>query len=139
MTFDVSKGAAYAALYSVLAFFTLLAVASAGWLAACLPKRVAMCCSLGGNTNNSSSSSSNNGGGGGWTTDYFLSARNSASPWAIGLSFFASGMGAWVSACLCACRIRITRVCKYLIPCCVCLFLAIFDIHSRISYTYRSI
>lgn len=30
------------------------------------------------------------------TTDYFLSARNSASYVAIAMSFFASGMGAWV-------------------------------------------
>ena len=28
--------------------------------------------------------------------DYFLSARNSAGTWSVALSFFASGMGAWV-------------------------------------------
>jgi hypothetical protein len=35
------------------------------------------------------------------TADWFLSARNSAGAFAIGMSFFASGMGAWV-------------VCKYM-------------------------
>lgn len=81
MTFEVSKGAAAAVLYSVLAFFTLLAIASAGW--------------FGGN---------NSAMAGFWTlrkntddgADYFLAARKSAGTTAIALSFFASGMGAWV-------------------------------------------
>ena len=77
MTFEVSKGAAAAVLYSVLAVFTLLAVASAGWFGNSLS--------------------------GFWTlnkatdgADYFLAARKSAGTTAIALSFFASGMGAWV-------------------------------------------
>lgn len=76
MTFDVSKGAAAAVLYSVLGVFSLLAIASAGWC----------------------------GNGSVWTlrkatddgADYFLAARKSAGTTAIALSFFASGMGAWV-------------------------------------------
>ena len=77
MTYEVSKGAAAAVLYSVLAVFTLLAVASAGWFGNSL--------------------------GSFWTlnkatdgADYFLAARKSAGTAAIALSFFASGMGAWV-------------------------------------------
>lgn len=84
MTFDVSKGAAAAVLYSVLSIFTLLAIASAGWCG------------------NSVSSF--------WTlrkatdgADYFLAARKSAGTTAIALSFFASGMGKseMLSHCFC--------------------------------------
>lgn len=83
MSFEVSKGAAAAVLFSVLSFFTLLAIASAGWF---------------GNTGGVGISSF-------WTlnkatttdgADYFLAARKSAGTTAIALSFFASGMGAWV-------------------------------------------
>lgn len=77
MTFEVSKGAAAAVLYSVLSVFTLLAIASAGWFGDSI--------------------------GSFWTlnkatdgADYFLAARKSAGTTAIALSFFASGMGAWV-------------------------------------------
>ena len=86
-SFDVSTGAAYAVLYSVLIFFTLLAVGAAGWLPKCLPKAATAICTL----------KSAKEGEVMLTTDYFLAARNSAGPVAIGLSFFASGMGAWVS------------------------------------------
>jgi hypothetical protein len=85
MGFDVSTGAALAVLYAVLLLFTVLAAASGGWFRF-LPKSMAGCCSL----------SSQQGDITLLTTDYFLSARNSASPWALGLSMFASGMGAWV-------------------------------------------
>jgi len=78
MAFDVSTGAAYAVLYSVLVFFTLLAVGSAGWLD-CLPLHSICLLNKTGDT-----------------PDYFLSARNSAGTWALALSYFASGMGAWV-------------------------------------------
>ena len=82
MGFDVSKGAAYAVLYSVLFFFTVLALGSAGLLSF-LPESLNRYVTL---------SSSKEG----VETDHFLSARNSASAWAIALSFFASGMGAWI-------------------------------------------
>lgn len=86
MTFEVTKGAAYAVLYSVLVFFTLLAIGSAGYFSF-LPDSVLRCCVL---KNSDGDSEKQN------TADYFLSARNSAGTWAIALSFFASGMGAWV-------------------------------------------
>lgn len=84
-SFDVSTGAAYAVLYSVLLFFTLLAIGAAGWLSF-LPKAMTAICTL----------KAAKEGEVMLTTDYFLAARNSAGPVAIGLSFFASGMGAWV-------------------------------------------
>jgi hypothetical protein len=82
MAFNVSTGAAYAVLYSILITFTLLAFASVGWFDAYLPPQVTSWFVL---------KHGNDG-----TPDYFLSARNSAGPAAIALSFFASGMGAWV-------------------------------------------
>jgi SSS family solute:Na+ symporter len=82
MGFDVSTGAAYAVLYCILITFTLLALASAGWFDSFLPDSVTALFVL---------RHRNDG-----TPDYFLAARNSAGPSAIALSFFASGMGAWV-------------------------------------------
>lgn len=82
MDFDVAKGAANAVLYSVLIFFTILAIGTAGYLK-CLPGRVTSFCTL----------VPKDGASG---ADYFLAARNSAGVWSIALSFFASGMGAWV-------------------------------------------
>lgn len=87
MGFDVSSAAANAVLYSVLAFFTLLSIASGGYFNSLLPQKLISCCLLrssakGDNTNNDA--------------DHFLSARNSANAREIALSFFASGMGAWV-------------------------------------------
>jgi SSS family solute:Na+ symporter len=81
MGFDVSTGAAYAVLYSVLSFFTILALGSAGFLSF-LPDFLTKCCSLHHDKDGDA--------------DYFLAARNSAGTWTIALSFFASGMGAWV-------------------------------------------
>lgn len=81
MGFDVSTGAAYAVLYTILILFTLMALASAGWFSF-FPEKLMKCCVL--NTQNDGS------------PDYFLAARNSASASTIALSFFASGMGAWV-------------------------------------------
>jgi hypothetical protein len=88
-TFDVSKGAAYAVLYSVLGFFTLLALGSAGYFSF-LPDAATNCCTLKGHKKRTDDELT------GFGTDYFLSARNSAGTWAIALSFFAGGMGAWV-------------------------------------------
>jgi len=90
MTYNVSEGAAYAVLYSVLAVFSFLAIASTGFLNRCLPDIIGRCFVLKPTSNEEGSPSLN------MTTDYFLSARNSAKATSIALSFFASGMGAWV-------------------------------------------
>ena len=87
-TFDVSYSAAYAVLYSVLIFFTILAFGSAGLFNRYLPDRAITCCFIKNNAGFGNDEKKN--------TDYFLSARNSAGAWALGLSYFASGMGAWV-------------------------------------------
>mmetsp|Transcript_56420 Transcript_56420/g.85311 ORF Transcript_56420/g.85311 Transcript_56420/m.85311 type:complete len:577 (+) Transcript_56420:130-1860(+) len=81
--FEVSKGAAWAVLFSVLVVFTILAMGSTDMIPG-LPDGAKALCLL------------NKKGDDAHTTDYFLSARNSASYLAIALSFFASGMGAWV-------------------------------------------
>jgi SSS family solute:Na+ symporter len=81
MGYNVSEGAAYAVLYCVLILFTIIALGSAGWLNF-LPPKVTACCTLRKQTDG--------------TNDYFLSARNSAGTWALALSYFAGGMGAWV-------------------------------------------
>lgn len=87
--FDVSKGATYAILFSVLGIFTLLAIASADYFSSFLPSWLNKQLVLqqdkevGGKNSNRK-------------TDFFLSARDSASATEIALSFFASGMGAWV-------------------------------------------
>jgi len=86
MAFEVETGAAYAVLYSVLALFTLLALGAGGMLP-CLPASATRCCRLRGDDDTKNF----------LTTDHFLSARNSAGTFSIALSFFASGMGAWVS------------------------------------------
>jgi SSS family solute:Na+ symporter len=80
--FDVSTGAAYAVLYSILIGFSLMALASASWFDSFLPDWLTKPFVL---------KHRNDG-----SPDYFLAARNSAGPYAIALSFFASGMGAWV-------------------------------------------
>jgi len=85
-TFGVSLGTAWTVVSLVCLFFTLLAFGSMdkfqnisfvpGWLSdTCLLNK------KGDETK---------------TTDYFLAARNSANWFSIALSFFASGMGAWV-------------------------------------------
>ncbi|KAL7466580.1 hypothetical protein ACHAXS_006874 [Conticribra weissflogii] len=80
-SFDVSEGAAYAVLYTVLSLFTLLAILAAGY---CGHSQILS--NLGCLMRPTSSPDA----------DFFLAARNSASARAIALSFFASGMGAWV-------------------------------------------
>lgn len=81
MAFNVSTAAAYAVLYSVLCFFTFLALGSGGFLGF-LPEHLKQFITLPHNSDGQ--------------IDYFLSARNSADAWSIALSFFATGMGAWV-------------------------------------------
>ena len=84
MSYDVTQAAAYAVLFTVLVVFTLLAMGSAD-LFKCLPAAVTNCCSLRIHDGEVLHSA-----------DYYLSARNSAGAFAIAMSFFASGMGAWV-------------------------------------------
>jgi solute:Na+ symporter, SSS family len=107
MGFDVSNEAANAVLYSVLSFFTLLAVIAGGYLSKYIPERYTNCCLLkqqrvttdNDDTNNTTTSATTDDPTTTkpiMTTDYFLSARNSANAREIALSFFASGMGAWV-------------------------------------------
>lgn len=84
MAFNVSEGATYAVLYSVLGFFTLCALASANYFRSCLPAWINKQFVLGETTSEEKSG------------DFFLSARNSATATQIALSIFASGMGAWV-------------------------------------------
>ncbi|KAL7558522.1 hypothetical protein ACA910_008116 [Epithemia clementina (nom. ined.)] len=84
MSFDVSKTAANAVLYTVLMFFTLLAFGAAGWFQN-LPAHLSAFCTLSPPEDGTVTS-----------TDHFLTARRSAGVWSLGLSFFASGMGAWV-------------------------------------------
>lgn len=84
MSFNVSEAAAYAILYSVLIVFSVLALGTTGLLSF-LPESISRCFTL--KSGDVASLT---------TTDHFLSARNSASSISIALSFFASGMGAWV-------------------------------------------
>jgi SSS family solute:Na+ symporter len=82
-TFDVSSAAAWIVLVTVCAVFGMIAVGSVGQLS-CLPSKIKGLCLL------------NKRGDDLKSVDYFLSARNSAGAWTIALSYFASGMGAWV-------------------------------------------
>jgi len=79
--FGPDKSGAWAVLVSILLFFSLLAIISREWIpipeslhAIFVPKS----------------------DGKGSSDDFFLSARSSAGATTIALSFFASGMGAWV-------------------------------------------
>lgn len=81
--FDVSTTTAWIVLVTVCIVFTILAIGSMDKFN-CLPAAVKGMCLL------------NKSGEDTKTVDYFLSARDSAGPWSIALSFFASGMGAWV-------------------------------------------
>ena len=82
MSFEIGEGTAYAVLFAVLSAFTLLAIFTVPQISKFIPESTrAFCCITNGTENGK---------------DYFLSARNSASALAICLSFFASGMGAWV-------------------------------------------
>ena len=99
-SFDVSEGAAYAVLYSVLAGFTVLAFLAAGRCGrgplltklGCLmtPAAAVGAAEDGGDDAGKEAEGIDD------KADFFLSARNAASARTIALSFFASGMGAWV-------------------------------------------
>lgn len=92
MTFDTSKAAGYAVLFSVLGVFAFIAIASANYLRCCLPawlNRVFVLRSTAGGGSTDDGKKEN-------TADFFLSARSSASASKIAFSFFASGMGSWV-------------------------------------------
>lgn len=82
MSFETEKGTAYAVLFAVLSVFTLLAIFTVPQISKFIPESTRAFCCISKGTENGK--------------DYFLSARNSASALAICLSFFASGMGAWV-------------------------------------------
>ena len=98
-SYDVSEGAAYAVLYTVLAGFTVLAIMAAGYCGqspilqklGCImrPHRYA-------EGNDDGLGDEGEAEKKAQTADFFLAARNSASARTIALSFFASGMGAWV-------------------------------------------
>ena len=83
MAYNVSDAQAYVILFCVLVGFTALAVGSTGLLDF-LPSGLTRLLTLHSTHDKAR------------TTDYFLSARSSASSTSIALSFFASGMGAWV-------------------------------------------
>lgn len=82
-TFDVTTAAAWVVLVAVCVFFGIIAVGSAGQLGF-LPNQIKGLCLLNKSDEDAKS------------VDYYLSARNSAGAWTIALSYFASGMGAWV-------------------------------------------
>lgn len=95
MGYNVSEDAAYAVLITVLCFFALIAVASADFFGGCLGASINKMFVLkqddeetvdedGKHVNTNRKA------------DFFLSARDSAPASAIALSYFASGMGAWV-------------------------------------------
>eukprot|EP00804_Cyclotella_cryptica_P001965 CCRYP_007409-RC/>CCRYP_007409-RC protein AED:0.11 eAED:0.11 QI:141/0.88/0.9/1/0.77/0.7/10/303/631 len=88
--YDVAVGAAYAVLYTVLSVFTLLAIITAGYCgtSAMLHKLGCIMIPVAESEEEVAKEMQ--------SADFFLAARNSASARAIGLSFFATGMGAWV-------------------------------------------
>jgi Na+/proline symporter len=95
MAFNVDQSAAIAVLYSVLIIFGLIAVASADFFGGCLPAKINNIFVL---RQDDSEDVDKDGKhhNANRTSDFFLSARDSASASAIALSYFASGMGAWV-------------------------------------------
>lgn len=104
--YSVSSDAAYAVLYSVLGVFTVLAILSAGYGSSILPasvRDVVVAKRAGdsgsddtGNNKESITVTNVDASSGLLATDFFLSARNSTGAFGIAMSFFASGMGAWV-------------------------------------------
>lgn len=97
-TYNVDTDAAYAVLYSILGIFTILAVLSAGYGASFLPNVIAnlIVARSGGSSEKEEGASTTVADSGVLATDFFLSARNSTGTFGIAMSFFASGMGAWV-------------------------------------------
>ena len=103
MSFEVSEGAAWVVLFSVLSIFTIVAFIASGWFGTSPLLEKLGCIMLPkapGNTTNSDDRRSQLARSESVkqmaTADFFLAARNSASAKSIALSFFASGMGAWV-------------------------------------------
>jgi solute:Na+ symporter, SSS family len=93
-TFKVSELEALIVLWVVLIFFTFV-VLGAARLLECLPSILTKYCIMSSDPNGQSGDGSKLF----WTasgTDYLLSARNSVSAPSLALSYFASGMGAWV-------------------------------------------
>jgi len=87
--YDVAIGAAYAVLYSVLGTFTIISILNAfGGSNALLQKLGCIMVPVAASKEEVTKEMN--------SADFFLAARNSASARAIALSFFASGMGAWV-------------------------------------------
>lgn len=95
MAYNVSEGAAYAVLFTVLALFAIIAVASADFFSACLPSSLNDWFVLR-HDNKEEVDEEGKHHNTNRKADFFLSARDSAPASAIALSYFASGMGAWV-------------------------------------------
>lgn len=95
MAFNVSESGAYAVLFSVLALFTLIAIASADYCGCCLPSFINSLFVLR-KDNKEEVDEDGKHRNTNRKADFFLSARDSAPASAIALSYFASGMGAWV-------------------------------------------
>jgi len=94
MAYNVSEGAAYAVLFTVLSLFALIAIASADFFGTCLggANKMFVLKQDDDDTVDEDGKHINSNR----KTDFFLSARDSAPASAIALSYFASGMGAWV-------------------------------------------
>jgi len=90
MAFNVGEGTSYVILFSVLGFFSLLAVASADYFRSCLPSWLNKQFVLRKDTGDGAPEN------GSMSADFFLSARDSASASQIAFSVFCSGMGAWI-------------------------------------------
>lgn len=84
--YNVSLGASYASLYTVMVAFTVLALVTSSFIPvpAFIGKYLVA-------SNGKTTVASGDEAG-----DFFLSARNSANARTIAMSFFAGGMGAWV-------------------------------------------
>lgn len=96
MTYNVPVESGYIILYFVLGFFAILAVLSAGYGSNYLPEKLRnliVAQSVGGGEDEKNVTVASSGR---LATDFFLSARNSTGSFGIAMSFFASGMGAWV-------------------------------------------
>jgi len=91
MGYDISTGAAYAVLYTVLSLFTVLAILSAGYCGKGTMLKKLGCILLPKAAVDEDGEEVATD-----TADFFLAARNSANAKTIALSFFASSMGAWV-------------------------------------------
>lgn len=94
MGYSISNDVTYAVLYSVLFVFGMIAIASADFFKCCLPTKLNDWFVLSGQHEEVSEDGKHKNAN--RRADFFLSARDSANASTIALSFFASGMGAWV-------------------------------------------